>query len=77
MAGLKKTHVQFRASLRMWEEDEPRPEGELARDAWETRKALYAAWWFIENVGEDDPARTDIFFEVREIAREALWGSAR
>lgn len=28
-----------------------------------------ALWWFIENVGPDDPARTDVFFYLRERVR--------
>lgn len=35
------------------------------------RRAAFAAFWFIENVTEDDPARTDLFFKVREIMRDA------
>jgi hypothetical protein len=31
--------------------------------------AMRCAWWFIENVTEDDPERTDIFFQLREIVR--------
>lgn len=35
------------------------------------RRAAYAAWWFIENINDDVPDRTDIFFEVRTIVRAA------
>ena len=35
------------------------------------RRALCAAWWFIENVPTDDPARNDLFFKVRELVRNA------
>lgn len=28
-----------------------------------------ALWWFIENVTEDDPARQDLFFELRKRVR--------
>jgi hypothetical protein len=27
---------------------------------------LFQLWWFIENVTEDDPFRTEIFFQLRE-----------
>jgi hypothetical protein len=33
--------------------------------------ALNAAWWFIENVNEDTPDRTERFFALRELVREA------
>jgi hypothetical protein len=36
-----------------------------------TKRALYACWWFIENVNADDPHHNDIFFELREIVRRA------
>jgi hypothetical protein len=36
-----------------------------------TRKAMLAAWWFIENVDQHEPARTELFFKVRELVREA------
>jgi len=35
-----------------------------------TRKAMLAAWWFIENVNQDEPARTELFFKVRELVRK-------
>ena len=35
------------------------------------RRAMFAAFWFIENVTDDDPARVDLFFKVRELVREA------
>ncbi len=28
-----------------------------------------ALWWFIENIAEDDPSRTEIFFYLRERVR--------
>jgi hypothetical protein len=37
-----------------------------------THKAMLAAWWFIENVDDQhEPARTELFFKVRELVREA------
>jgi hypothetical protein len=36
-----------------------------------TRKAMLAAWWFIENVPENDPAHSELFFKVRELVRAA------
>lgn len=41
-------------------------------DAKKTRRALAMAWWFIENVTEDTPDRTDIFFELRPLIRQGL-----
>lgn len=35
-------------------------------------KALKAAWYFIENVSEDDPERSNKFFELRAQVREAF-----
>ena len=29
-----------------------------------------ALWWFIENVDDDHPARTDLFFYLRERMRK-------
>lgn len=76
MAGIKKTHQQFRAAMRGHAEDEGSQhwaDYRAARDAAHSaRKALAAVWWFVENVGEDDKARTDIFFELREIVRGVL-----
>jgi hypothetical protein len=34
-----------------------------------THAALCSVWWFVENVPYDDPARNDIFFELREMVR--------
>ena len=31
---------------------------------------VFALWWFIENVTEDDPRRTELFFHLRERVRE-------
>jgi hypothetical protein len=76
MSGLKKTHQQFRAVLRDHVKDEDRRhwhDYRSARDAAKkARLALLAAFWYIENVGEDDPAKTDIFFELREMMRGGL-----
>lgn len=35
-------------------------------------EALRAAWYFIENVSEDDPNRSEKFFALREQVRGAL-----
>lgn len=35
------------------------------------RRALRAAWFFIENVTDDDPAKTELFFRVRELVWQA------
>lgn len=63
--ALKKSHRDFRAALRQWVIDNP-----LAlewQNQWVARRALFAAWWFIENVSADDPARSDIYWELRPI----------
>jgi hypothetical protein len=36
-------------------------------------ETLLACWYFIENVGDDDPERTNKFFELRVKVREYLW----
>jgi hypothetical protein len=72
--ALKKTHAQFRAALRCWDEDNgicaldlpPADNGERID---RLRRVNYALWWFIENVSGDDPAHNDIFFELREMVR--------
>lgn len=57
--ALKKTHAQFRQAKDLFDEICSSP----------TERALSLAWWFIENVGPDDPARNEIFFELRAIVR--------
>lgn len=37
-----------------------------------THRALTALWWFTENVNDDTPDRSDVFFFVREIVRAGL-----
>lgn len=64
--ALKKTHAQFRDALNAWDAEHRPPLNYI-----DTRRALHACWWFIENVGPDDPARTDIFFELREMVRSS------
>lgn len=46
----------------------------LKRQLEMTQKALSQAAWFIENVTDDTPDRTDQFFKTREMLREALQG---
>jgi len=36
-----------------------------------TRKAMLAAWWFIENVNSADEGAQELFFKVRELVRTA------
>lgn len=36
------------------------------RDYLDTLPTTHALWWFIENVTDDDPIRTDVFFYLRE-----------
>lgn len=31
---------------------------------------VYALWWFIENITDEDPRRSEIFFHLRERVRE-------
>ncbi len=35
-----------------------------------TLPTTHALWWFIENVTEDDPIRTEVFFYLRERFRK-------
>ncbi len=35
----------------------------------EAQYALFAAWWFIENISQDAPDRTEVFFLLRNIVR--------
>lgn len=35
------------------------------------RRAMFAAWWFVENVPDEIEGQSDVFFRVREIVREA------
>lgn len=76
MSGIKKTHQLFRAIVRQDDIDNGCQHWKNYEDAMyaarDARHALRAAFWYIENVGEDDPARTDIFFELRELMRGAL-----
>lgn len=65
----KPTRSQFRAALKYW--DQENSSALMWQSEWRARRALFAAWWFIENVTADDPARTDLFFRVRELVREA------
>jgi hypothetical protein len=59
----------FRAALKQWDRDNPAylPDS-VVRNA---RRAAFACMWMIENVTEDTPDRTDIFFAVREIYRKS------
>lgn len=41
-----------------------------ARDYLDTLPTTYALWWFIENVAEDSPIRTELFFYLRERFRK-------
>ena len=57
------------------EEPEPEPnpsaEGRISPDANIIRAypLAEAMWWFIENVGQDHPARDELFFLLRERVR--------
>lgn len=62
----------FEAALKAWGDENREPvisPGAIL--LWRARRAVYAALWFVENVGEDAPDRQDIFFKVREIAGDA------
>jgi hypothetical protein len=67
--ALKKTHAQFRQAAAFFDETHRSPS--ITPDPFATKRALDLSWWFIENVGPDDPARNEIFFELREIVRNA------
>lgn len=76
MSNLLTTHRDFRAALLDHDVDKGRKHWKDYREARDVaqraQRGAYAAWWFIENVAQDDPARNDIFFELREIMRNAL-----
>lgn len=62
----------YEAALKAWAQENREPvisPGAIL--LWRARRAVYAALWFVENVGEDTPDRQDIFFKVREIAGDA------
>jgi hypothetical protein len=63
----KKTHREFRAAMRIHAEEYPF----MWINERRVRCALFAAMWFIENVSDDDNARDEIFFEVRELSLAA------
>ncbi|TYO65473.1 hypothetical protein FXV83_16185 [Bradyrhizobium hipponense] len=67
--ALKKTHAQFRQAAALYDETHLAPS--MTPNPFAKERALFLAWWFIENVGPDDPARNEIFFELRGIVREA------
>jgi hypothetical protein len=46
--------------------------GKLRRSQAALRAALEKAAWFIENVNEDTPNRSELFFETREAWRNAF-----
>lgn len=39
------------------------------RDYLDGLPLVTALWWYIENINEDDPYRTDLFFHLRERVR--------
>jgi hypothetical protein len=41
-----------------------------AKDYLDTLPFGYAVWWYVENVTEDDPIRTEVFFYLRERFRK-------
>lgn len=61
----------FAAAMRYFDETNPSPGPKYARKLHATRRALFAAMWLIENVTDDDAGRTEIFFVVRGLARDA------
>jgi hypothetical protein len=61
----------FRAALKAWDASYSVPTFARNWGAFRTERALYAAWWFIENASDDAPDRTDVFFKLREIVRAA------
>ena len=63
------TFNQFRSAMMSWDADHPRHPVLPDPPTYSIERALYACWWFIENVSADDPWHNDIFFVVREIVR--------
>lgn len=55
----------FEAAMRLYDDTYSDRDPQLHA----ARRAGFATMWFIENVGEDTPDRTDVFFAVRSIAR--------
>lgn len=73
MADKTKTEQQFNAALRHWDQGNPATlEWAGART---TRRTAFALMWFIENVTDDAPGRTDVFFRVREMYRQSGAGT--
>ena len=61
----------FYSALKEWDEKHARRKFQLFDRRADLRKAVFAAWWFIENVSEDSPDRNDLFLKVRRLARKA------
>jgi hypothetical protein len=51
--------------------EEDHANANLIAAAPELLEALDKAWYFIENVTDEDPERTDKFFELRQLVRTA------
>ena len=59
----------FRDAVKQW--DAENPAWKIWASERNARRALFAAMWFIENVPDDHPRRSDLFFKIREMARAA------
>lgn len=60
-------------ALDYWDAKHPFERSDPTTD--ELKRALFAAWWFIENVDKEDARADEMFFEVRELVREAQGGA--
>ncbi|MEW6438479.1 MAG: hypothetical protein AB1508_15070 [Pseudomonadota bacterium] len=61
----------FYSALKDWDEKNARRKFQLFNRRGDLHKAVFAAWWFIENVSESSPDRADLFLKVRHLVRKA------
>jgi hypothetical protein len=59
-------------ALQYWDAEHPFEKQDPTTD--ELKRALFAAWWFIENVDKESARADEMFFEVRELVRGAQGG---
>lgn len=60
-------------ALEFWDARHPFEHADPTTDT--CQRALFAAWWFIENVDREDARADEMFFEVRELVRGAQRGA--
>lgn len=63
--------AKFYGALKEWDGKQARSKFAFFSRQGDLRKALFAAWWFIENVRENDLDRNDLFLKVRGLVRKA------